>query len=355
MGNVKSSQKNQHAGLTLRRGTSQGQYFIISLKGDSIQLVNADDLETGIISMIIRTQCIVLKEGWLKSMTYSFKLKKPTKDSLIRLIAKVLMSMYPRGWDPLTPLDTGSKKKGIQVAICFQRRVELEKLPNGLNVTDEEGPCLCLETYNDNFLGFHDVPNMVLNELVSMAHANWTKGVEGVSTAVSSVIADYSTIRHDILDDEDLVGTGLSKYIRMGGVPWKEDADNEKKQKATKKLETALIACLAEEGYKLSMVINVEKSSKVFFFLRSRDIVQQVNVMDKAGAGMGARDSMFEYRPLAKRSKASFLRSFKKRGSLKKRIQASLKRKMTRRQSKGETPWWQQVSTDSGIGEQLGI
>merc|ERR1711915_556509 len=117
-----------------------------------------------------------------------------------------------------------------------------------------------------------------------MAHTNWTNGVEGVSVAVSSVIADYSTIRHDILDDEDLVGIGLSKYIKMGGVPWKEDADNEKKQKATKKLETALIACLAEEGYKLSMVINVEKSSKVFFFLRSRDIVQQVNVMDKAGA-----------------------------------------------------------------------
>ena len=254
------------------------QYFIVSLKGERIQVVNADSPELKLISLVIRSHCSVAKESWVKNMTYSFKLAKTSKHCMIRLVSNTLLSLYQAGWDPLTPVDMSSKKKGKQTAICFRRRQEdvssapsLSHLAHIETSLDNVTPCLCLETYNDSYIGFHDVPNTVLNELVTAAHNHWAEGIQGVSMAVSSVIQDYNIGNHTVLNSMELSDTGLSKFIKMWGKPWKQEFENEKEQEASKKIEISIIACLAEEGYKLSMVINMASASRVFFFIKDEE------------------------------------------------------------------------------------
>ena len=129
MGNAKS-----HAGGKSGKGSKSKakeesesapcQYFILSLKGERIQVVNGDSPELRFLSQIIRSHCSVLREGWVKNMTYSYKLRRTSKHCMIRLVANTLLSLYHAGWDPLTPVDMGSKKMGKQTAICFRRRKE---------------------------------------------------------------------------------------------------------------------------------------------------------------------------------------------------------------------------------------
>ena len=57
------------------------------------------------------------------------------------------------------------------------------------------GDALCLETYGKHFLGFHDVPNTVMFDLVQTVQAEWQLGIHGISQGVSSVISDYSQVR----------------------------------------------------------------------------------------------------------------------------------------------------------------
>ena len=60
-------------------------------------------------------------------------------------------------------------------------------------VASENKECLCLETYGSNLLGFHDVPNTVLHDLVTCAEREWGPGLAGISQGIYSVISDYST------------------------------------------------------------------------------------------------------------------------------------------------------------------
>ena len=67
----------------------------------------------------------------------------------------------------------------------------------------EHKECLCLETYGRNVLGFHDVPNTLLMDLVQCVQAEWMPGVAAMSNAVSSVISDYATGLDNIrIEDE---------------------------------------------------------------------------------------------------------------------------------------------------------
>ena len=126
-------------------------------------------------------------------------------------------------------------------------------------------------------------------------------------------------------------------------------------------MEISIIACLAQEGYKLSMVINMNTTSRVFFFIKDQEDSKEVRVLDMAGAGLGSKDTLSIYRPIVSRSKSSFFRSFKRKPSLSKRIRASLRKKVNRKSSKPlremtdstevtDIAWWQQTSTDSGVG-----
>ena len=367
MGNTPASLKERKEGPRKKQKpadtgeTSQSQYFIISLKGERIQVVNADNSELKIISLIVRANCSVSKESWVKDMTYSFKFRKTDKHCMIRLVAKTLLSLYEAGWDPLTPVDMGGNKREKQTAICFRRRQEEVKTSSTLShtphTTDSEAPCLCLETYHHSYIGFHDVPNTVLNELVLASHTHWAEGIQGVSMAVSSVILDYNTSKHEVIATKKVDEAGLNKFIKLNGKPWSEEVESETEQDAIKKLEHSLIACLAEEGYKLSMAINMETASRVFFFIKEQEDMQEVRVVDRAGAGMGSKDTLSIHRPIVTRSRSSFFRSFKQSRSLSKRIRASLRKKTKRKQSttnyetKEDTnnrAWWQQTSLDCG-------
>ena len=65
-------------------------------------------------------------------------------------------------------------------------------------VTSENKECLCLETYGSNLLGFHDVPNTVLHDLVHCAERDWGPGIAGISQGIYSVISDYSTTEYTV-------------------------------------------------------------------------------------------------------------------------------------------------------------
>ena len=283
----------------------------------------------------------------MKRMTYSYELRMTSKNCMIRLMGGILLCLRREGWDPLTPVDIG-RKMGKQTAICFKRRCEnLNTSPsNILRIT--ENPCLCIETFHDSYLLFHDVPSTVLIELVTTAHNHWKEGIEGVSMAMSSVICDYTPRNHAVLTKGPL--DSQDKFVKLQGKPWTVDDDGLEDDIATENLELSIIACLAQEGYNLNMAINMNTFSRVFFFIKDEEYSNEVSQLNKATAGIGTKHSLCTYRPIMKRSRTSFFRSFNERESLNRRIKKSLKKKIGKEsikiKSKDKTAWYKQTSTD---------
>ena len=196
-------------------------YFILSLKGDRIKVVNAEAGELKLLAAIIRRHCSILRDGWDRHLTFSYRIRRAGKHCMIQLVADALLSLYQLGWEPMTPIDMGitsskklldsgedihdgdSNSNGPQTAICFRRRCDhTDDSLYGSNysllshtgsakettpVAASENSCLCLETYRDNYLGFHDVSNTILYNLVDTIRQEWRRGIRGVSMAVSSV------------------------------------------------------------------------------------------------------------------------------------------------------------------------
>jgi hypothetical protein len=142
----------------------------------------------------------------------------------------------------------------------------------------------------------------------------------------------------------------------------------------------AIIACLVRERFTLSMTINMDATSRVYFFIRDPEAdaagrrsaaIRMPNLA--AGAGLGEKDTLSVYRPLLVRSKSSFFRSYHGRGgpsSMRRKVISSLRKKvmvrggqprqqqqqqevtsstttaMTYKPQKAEPAWWQQTSTD---------
>ena len=100
-----------------------------------------------------------------------------------------------------TSTDNGVTVVNMQTAICFRRKNnnsnehlststppyasfdDISTLvaryhPNNMGV--ERHDCLCLETFNENFLGFHDVPNTLLLDLVQCVTSDWQPGLIGI-------------------------------------------------------------------------------------------------------------------------------------------------------------------------------
>jgi hypothetical protein len=150
----------------------------------------------------------------------------------------------------------------------------------------------------------------------------------------------------------------------------------------------AIIACLVRERFTLSMTINMDATSRVYFFIRDseadasrRSEIRMPNMA--AGAGLGEKDTLSVYRPILVRSKSSFFRSYHGRSgpSLRRKVISSLRKKVMVRGGSGggqpprqqqqqqpdvtsatstttsstamaykpqrkEPAWWQQTSTD---------
>jgi len=341
---------------------SKGGYFILSLKTEKIKVVNADTSEITLLSQIIRKHVKILSEGWERHMTWTFQLASSGRQTRIQIVADVLLTLFQSGWDPMTPLDmglqlkdtNGNGKSGPQVTICFKRKEDsldqdsLVSASRG-SISDplSEHCCLCLETYGSNYLGFHNISNTTLHEIVTSIQTDWLPGLMGVSSGVSSVISDYIVTMPPTLPADSSVLN--QKYIQLEGNPWtSEDV------RMTHKLQMCLIACLLKEGYKLCMDVNIDASSRVFFFIKkTEDLFGEVLVPDMAGISINK-----ENRPVVLRSKSSFFRTYKGKGrnlSMKKRIRESMRRQnpatnnnqgLRYKPQAGNTAWWQQTSTD---------
>ena len=141
---------------------------------------------------------------------------------MIQLVADALLELYTAGWEPMTPIDMGVKgqeNSTTQTAICFKKRETaasrgLEEDPDltgskdtlgssfslsGLPPEREKDSCMCLETYQSNYLGFLNASNTVLYDLVNTVKQEWLPGIAGISMAVSSVISDYSRDTPEVL------------------------------------------------------------------------------------------------------------------------------------------------------------
>ena len=170
----------------------------------------------------------------------------------------------------MTPLDMGLQMKetgktGPQVTICFKQndaehgnngglgdsvqgsRVSLEP---GSRRRSTDHTCLCLETFGSNYLGFHNMSNTTLHEIVTSLLAEWPPGLLGVSSGVASVISDYLvTMPHTLPADSSLLN---QKYIQLNGEPWTNDDVRQ-----THRLQMVLIACLLKVGHKIMVITNI--------------------------------------------------------------------------------------------------
>ena len=341
-------------------------YFILSLREDRIKVVNIDSPELKLLTMLINRHCKIVKEGWDRHLTYSYKLRTSGRHVMIKLVSDCLLSLYKCGWHPMAPigaLQGQNNQETQQATICFQKDMKEEEKSSSENCNPDDTSCLCLETYQDTFLGFHNVCNEILLELVTTIKERWIPGIRGVSTGVASVITDYCQDMPQVLTGYP--AAQQEKFIRLEGRPWSFNAQEGKDLEDSllaEQLQVSIVACLSKAGYKLGMDINMDTHSRVFFFIKSVDSNQaEVRVPNNAGAGLGEKDTMSVYRPLVRRHRSSFYRSYNgKTASLKKKIQASLRRKALARHythscalSSRHQEWWQQSATDTSDYEDI--
>lgn len=365
MGAAKSRSHNacakSHAlGKSTQRLQSSDGYFLLSFKGDKIWVVNMEAAELNLLNVIIKKHCRIVKEGWEKNLTYFFKITSEGKHKLIQLVADTLLSLYQNGWYPLSPVDLGLKKcnkrfSGPQATIYFKRKSDSNKIePYGSRFSiqsklgstrDLENSCICLETYGQNFLGFHEASNTLIHDIINNLQNDYAEGVEGVSIGVASVIEDYVKELPHVLPS--VPGLINEKYIQLGGNPWSSDDSISRET-----LEMSIIAALTKEGYKLRMEITMDSSNRVFFFIKDVESNSgEVLIPSMAKLKLGEYE-----RPTVVRSKSSFFRHYKGRTTRpRKRTKASFREKETGEDQEeknrqkpgfGQLAWWQQASTD---------
>ena len=82
------------------------------------------------------------------------------------------------------------------------------------------------------------------------------------------------------------------------------------------------------------MDVNLDRDSRIFFFMKTCEgrLSREVSLPGMVGAGLGEKESLAVYKPMLKRQKSSFLRSFRKKPTvssrLRRQVQASLRRKV---------------------------
>jgi len=336
-------------------------YIILTLKEEKIIVANADTNILNLLNTVVKRHVNVIREGWVREMTYFYKMNECGRHTMIQLVADSLMILYKSGWQPLTPINVASKSKKqkmsrsaktlSQVAICF---VKNEDLLSTSSDTTNDG-CLCIETYRNTYVGFHNVNNNNLLDLVQTIQDVWDPGVVGVSDGVMSVIKDYCRPSPPLLSGYSL-DIQQNKFLKLSSLKYKQEEDSELyKYKHQDSLFRALVACLTKAEYKLGMDVSFDSSSRIFFFMKTQELKvnKEIKLPNMIGAGLGEKEDLAVYRPLLKRQKSSFLRSFRSKPNvtkLRREVKASLRRKATLRSS-SSTPWWQQSSIDSNNSE----
>lgn len=181
----------------------------------------------------------------------------------------------------------------------------------------------------------------------------------GVSDGILSVIADYCHPSPTLLSGYSLE-IQQNKFLKLAPVQVGPHQDEELiKHQNEENLYRGIVACLAKFGFKLGMDVNFDAESRIFFFMKNGDANKEIKLPNMLGAGLGEKESLAIYRPLLKRQKSSFLRSFKNKPNvsrLRREVQASLRRRAVRVSSGSgggeELSWWQQSSIDSNNSEE---
>ena len=130
----------------------------------------------------------------------------------------------------------------------------------------------------------------------------------------------------------------LRKVVRLVGEPWSN-------LETCERVTIKIIGVLANSGYTLSMPINIDTDTRVYFFIRDPDEHSEcvkVPTMTKTG----------QYQPMVMKSKASL---YGRTNSVRSRLRASLRRKTLVRKINSDSPspaWWQQTSIDMGDAAQ---
>lgn len=312
-------------------------YFILCIKGnDRIKVVNASSSVLKRLTVVIKRHFVILKSGWDRHLAYSFKLQKASRHSLISMAAEILLTLYRGGWEPMTPIDLCAKGRAqSQTAICFRRETpEDDEIPgygtpthslyrdtpppnSGPRINfgesfdecmqSEHKECLCLETYGKNILGFHEVPNMVLYDLVRCVQQEWQPGLVGISNAVSSVISDYAVdIEFEVLPGE----IDDRRYVKLKGYPWSKGEEGADLEDAicAENLVISIVACLARAQYKLQISIQMDAATTVFFFIKDKGS-KDVRLPTFCGVGLGEKNGLYVYRPTITRTQTSFFRN----------------------------------------------
>ena len=350
-------------------------YFMLSYKTDRVKVVNADSGELKLLTSIIRRHCQILKEGWDRHLTYSYRLKVVGRHSVIQLVADTLLSLYQAGWQPMTPMDMGlcreQSTNGSQTTICFKRK-ENTKSSEGFTSSSSsltrigssiegENSCLCLEIFQSNYLGLHNASNTVLHELVTTIQKEWSPGIRGVSMGVASVITDYTTNMPPVLPTSPHLRE--EKYMQLEGQPW---VGGQEDPVAKERLQQSIISCLAREGFKLSMDVNMEGNSVVYFFIRETEehcgevrVPSMLGNVHKPKLGQTSSSTHEDLRSAVARRKLGMVgsspfpdtgsRSLKRGGLGRGGVEPSPRGGggvMSYKPTASTPAWWQQTSTD---------
>merc|ERR1711915_973001 len=87
-------------------GNFGNNYFILTLSGEKIKVVNVESTQLKILTSIIKRHCKILKEGWDRHLTFCFRLKPMSgRHCMIQLIADTLLTLYRVGREPMTPIE----------------------------------------------------------------------------------------------------------------------------------------------------------------------------------------------------------------------------------------------------------
>ena len=103
--------------------------------------------------------------------------------------------------------------------------------------------------------------------------------------------------------------------MALKGSPWAATSDDSGVTPGGGDLEDAenlflgLVACLARAAFKLHISLNIDRSTRVFFFIRDPDGCREVRLPTFCGVGLGEKDGLYVYRPTITRRQTSFFRS----------------------------------------------
>ena len=87
---------------------------MLDTQGDRIEVVNSSAAELAQLSALVRAETVVVREGWVKDMIYSYKVGRAGRAGLVRLLGGALLLLLQAGWTPVTPVTSLERRQRAQ-------------------------------------------------------------------------------------------------------------------------------------------------------------------------------------------------------------------------------------------------